>query len=223
MTGRPQSSSVALPRRPRGRPNGSAEAAYQASLEEFCDRILKIKSQLDFEVGTRGWCYLLEGERVIDKGEFDACENLITRCCKDGNLPLDICAEDGKRAADGIERLDGTDVEDEADAVIDYIDSAHLSYTPFSFWADLDVYMENLADHKHPDYLKLHVQDYLRRFGARKLEAKALVARPEAGRELCRQAILRYVPETAISDYRQRLAAVRQKLQHAIIARMAAE
>jgi hypothetical protein len=341
MTGRPQSSSVALPRRPRGRPNGSAEAAYQASLEEFCDRILKIKSQLDFEVGTRGWCYLLEGERVIDKGEFDACENLITRCRKDGNLPLDICAEDGKRAADGIERLDGTDVEDEADAVIDYIDSAHLSYTPFSFWADLDVYMEiavekgdlkslfarvaqpfhipiqnvggwadlnvragmmqrfklweergkqcillycgdhdpgglhisgylrsnlaelgavvgwmpgsliidrfgldydfieangltwidnletgsgkNLADHKHRDYLKLYVQDYLRRFGARKLEANALVARPEAGRELCRQAILRYVPETAISDYRQRLAAVRQKLQQAIIARMAAE
>jgi len=57
-----------LPRRPRDRPNGSAEDAYQASLEEFCQRILQIRSRLDFEVGTRGWCYLLEGERVVDKG-----------------------------------------------------------------------------------------------------------------------------------------------------------
>src|SRR6516162_2391019 len=130
MTGRPQSSSVALPRRPRGRPNGSAEAAYQASLEEFCDRILKIKSRLDFEVGTRGWCYLLEGERVIDKGEFDACENLITRCRKDRNLPLDICAEDGKRAVDGLEKFDEPDAETEADDLFDYVLDAHNHYNP---------------------------------------------------------------------------------------------
>src|SRR5215472_1962000 len=62
---------------------------------------------------------------------------------------------------------------------------------------------KSLADPKHPDHFKAYVQTYLRRFGARKVEANALVARPEAGRELCRQAILRYVPESAIDDYRQ--------------------
>jgi hypothetical protein len=76
-----------LPRRPRGRPNGSAEAGYQASLEEFRDRILQIRSRLDFEVGARGWCYLLEGERVVDKGEFDACARRDRRCCVYENTP----------------------------------------------------------------------------------------------------------------------------------------
>jgi hypothetical protein len=131
-----------LPRRCRGRQNRAAEAAYQADLEEFCARIRQIKSRLDFQVGTRGWCYLLEGERVIDKGEFDACERLITCCRKDGNLPIDICAEDNKRAADGVERLDYSNIEAEAEAIFSYVENAHLNYTPFSFWAEIDVYVE---------------------------------------------------------------------------------
>src|SRR5215472_15543681 len=100
-----------LPRRSLGRPNGAGEEAYQADLRAFCDCILEIKSRLDFEVGTRGWCYLLEGEHVVTKGEFATTERLITCCRKDGSLPLDICAADDKRAADGIERLDDPDIE----------------------------------------------------------------------------------------------------------------
>ena len=53
---------------------------------------------------------------------------------------------------------------------------------------------KSLADPKHPDHFRPYVQSYLKRFGARKVEANALVARPEAGRELCRQAIRWYVP-----------------------------
>jgi hypothetical protein len=131
-----------LPHLPRGRPNGAAKAAYQTALTEFCDRILQIRSRLDFEVGTRGWCYLLEGERVIDKGEFDTCEQLITYCRKDGNLPLDICAEDGKRAVEGLEDLDEPNVETRADDIFRYIHNAHSYYEPISFWDDLDVYVE---------------------------------------------------------------------------------
>jgi len=67
------------------------------------------------------------------------------------------------------------------------------------------------------------VQGYLKRFGARKVEANALVARPDAGRALCRQAILRYVPESSIKEYRRKLSAVREELRQAIAARMAAE
>ena len=52
----------------------------------------------------------------------------------------------------------------------------------------------HLDSPKHPDHLKSYVQSYLARFGARKVEANALVVRPAAGRELCRQAILKYVP-----------------------------
>jgi len=131
-----------LPKRPRGRQNGTAEAAYQAELRAFCQRILEIGSRLDFEVGTRGWCYLLEGEGVITKGEFNDAERLITRCRKSGDLPLDICAEDGKRAVDGIEDLDEPNIETRADALFYYIHNAHSHYEPLSFWGDLDVYVE---------------------------------------------------------------------------------
>jgi len=72
----------------------------------------------------------------------------------------------------------------------------------------------SLADPRHPDHLKPYVQDHLRRFGARKVEANALVARPEGGRELCRQAILRYVPEGAVGE---RLAVRREELRLEII------
>ena len=327
-----------LPRRPRGRLNGVAEEDYQASLRAFCERILEIKSRLDFEVGTRGWCYVLEGEHVVTKGEFDECERLITRCRKSGDLPLDICAEDGKRAAEGIEWIDENDIEEEVDSVIWRMGNAHLFYRPISFWDGLNVYVEvaveksdlkslfsritnqlhiviqnvggwadlnvragmmrrfrrweaegkqcallyfgdhdpgglhisdflranfeeleravgwspryliidrfgldynfierngltwienlatgsgkSLADPKHPDHFKAYVQTYLRRFGARKVEANALVARPEAGRELCRQAILRYVPGNAIAKYEARLAALREELRQALIERM---
>jgi hypothetical protein len=329
-----------LPRRPRGRPNGAAERAYKAQLLAFCEGIVKIRSRLDFEVGSRGWCYLLEDGHVITKGEFDEAERLIARCRKSGDLPIDICAEDGKRAADGVEKLDDPHVDSEADAVIQYVDRAHLFYTPISFWDDLDTYVEvaveksdlkslfsrvtrelhvviqnvggwgdinvranmmrrfrrwevdgkrvvllycgdhdpgglhisdflranfaelqkavgwspenlvidrfgldydfiqanglvwidnletgsgkSLADPKHPDHFKPYVQDYLRRFGARKVEANALVARPEMGRELCRQAILRYVPGAAAANYQRRLAAVRSELRQAIAERISA-
>lgn len=50
-----------------------------------------------------------------------------------------------------------------------------------------------LDDPRHPDHRKAYVQNYLAEFGARKVEANALVTRPQAGRELCLAAIRRYV------------------------------
>src|SRR5262249_41179549 len=135
-----------LPRLSKGRPTATTKARYDQEVQEFCDLILKIRSRLDFEVGTRGWGYLLEGERVIDKGEFDACERLIRCCRRGGPLPLDICAEDSKRAVDGIERLDWSNIEAEANSIMAYVDRAHLSYTPVSFWEDLDFYVETAVE-----------------------------------------------------------------------------
>ena len=62
-----------------------------------------------------------------------------------------------------------------------------------------------LDNPRHPDHLKPYVQDYIRRFGARKVEANALVVNPEAGRELCRSAITEFVSEEAVTEYQSRL------------------
>lgn len=66
-----------------------------------------------------------------------------------------------------------------------------------------------LDDPKHKDHEKPYVQDYIRAHGIRKCEANALVVRESAGRQLCRDAILRYIDDEAPLDYAQSLAAPR--------------
>jgi hypothetical protein len=78
-----------------------------------------------------------------------------------------------------------------------------------------------LDDPDHPDHFKPYVQDYIRQFGVPKVEANALVVRPEEGRELCRQAILRYLPDAAVENYDERLRDAREELKDAIAQRMA--
>lgn len=78
----------------------------------------------------------------------------------------------------------------------------------------------NLASPTHKDHKSEYVQRYLREFGARKVEANALVVRPDAGRELCRQAILRYLPEDAPARYRESLRPYRRQARTEILRRV---
>jgi len=131
-----------LPKRGRGRKSAAAEVAYTKELEAFCEDIRQINSTLDFRVSSRGWCYILEDRIGLAKGDFDSAQELINDCRKSGLLPLDICAQDGSRAADGIEVLDRLAPRQEAEAWIETLKSAHQRYTPFSFWKDKEYYCE---------------------------------------------------------------------------------
>src|SRR4029077_2750132 len=82
-----------LPKRPRGRPSPKATLLFEERVADFCDLILKIRSTMDFDIGGRGWCYILE-RHGLRKGDFDAAQRLINDCRKSGGLPLDICQED---------------------------------------------------------------------------------------------------------------------------------
>jgi hypothetical protein len=73
-----------------------------------------------------------------------------------------------------------------------------------------------LDDPQHRDHYRPYVQDYPKRFGVRKVEANALVTRPSEGRQLCRQAILKYVNERDLDDYGQKVAAAREELRLAV-------
>jgi hypothetical protein len=64
------------------------------------------------------------------------------------------------------------------------------------------------------------VQDYIREYGKRKVEANALVVLPEIGRQLCRDAILRFIPADAPEKYRRKLDRVRLQLRRAIRRRL---
>ncbi|CAG4900280.1 hypothetical protein [Paraburkholderia saeva] len=82
---------------------------------------------------------------------------------------------------------------------------------------------ERLDDPKHKDHFKPYVQDYLRRYGARKVEANALVTQPDAARKLCREAILRYLPVDVFVDYTRAIAFEREKFASTFARRLAAE
>jgi hypothetical protein len=132
-----------LPQRRRGRQSAEAEVEYREQRERFCALILQINSTMDFKVGSRGWCYILE-QHGLTKGNFDAAERLISDCRKAGDLPLDICAEDDSRATVGLQgEPDNSDIEAVAESWIDYVrEHAHKGYTPFGFWDDLNTYVE---------------------------------------------------------------------------------
>jgi hypothetical protein len=75
---------------------------------------------------------------------------------------------------------------------------------------------KDLADPKHRDHNSGYVQQYIKKFGKRKVEANALVVRPEAGRQLCREAIEKYLDLTAIAEYERRLAEQRRQVELAL-------
>jgi hypothetical protein len=62
---------------------------------------------------------------------------------------------------------------------------------------------KDLGDPSHRKHGEHDVQDYIRRFGERKVEADALVTRPEAGRALCERAILEFIDQDGIDEYKQ--------------------
>jgi hypothetical protein len=76
----------------------------------------------------------------------------------------------------------------------------------------------NLADPRHPQHHHADVQAYLKKYGARKVEASALVVKPEAARDVCRDAILRYVDGSRIPEFErheaQQQALVQAEIQH---------
>jgi hypothetical protein len=115
---------------------------WREEVAAFCRLILKIRSTMDFAVGSRGWCYILE-RHGLRKGDFDAAEKLINDCRKSGELPLNICAEDSSRETVGIEQLDNLSIDDEVASWVDHLrNRAQESYTPISFWDNLDIYVE---------------------------------------------------------------------------------
>ena len=67
---------------------------------------------------------------------------------------------------------------------------------------------KDLGSSSHPNHNMDYVQNYIAEHGRRKCEANALVVRPEQGRELCRQAIVKYLGEDAIDRFRDK----RQKI-----------
>ena len=78
---------------------------------------------------------------------------------------------------------------------------------------------KDLADPAHKYHHHEDVQEYLRIHGPRKVEADALVIRPDDAHDLCREAILKYVDEDGIAEYEERRDELREEMRKAVIER----
>lgn len=71
---------------------------------------------------------------------------------------------------------------------------------------------KNLADTKHKDHNAKYVQEWLKLYGARKVESNALVVRTKEGRKLCEQAIRKYVKPSSLKKYEKKMTPHRIEL-----------
>jgi hypothetical protein len=49
-----------LPRRKRGGQSAAAEAEFERTLAEWCQEIIRVADTMDYKIGARDWCYVLE-------------------------------------------------------------------------------------------------------------------------------------------------------------------
>jgi len=75
-------------------------------LIDFSNYLEDMSGEIGFKVSSRGWAYLLETRRIINKDQFDRITNLINTCRKKGYLPIDFVAEEDARAFKGVEKPD---------------------------------------------------------------------------------------------------------------------
>ena len=85
---------LVLPRRGRNR---------EEEMIRFAVKLKEIGRGIGFKISPRGWCYQLEGFRLINKDQFDRVENAINECREKGYLPIDFVAEEEGRKFSGVE------------------------------------------------------------------------------------------------------------------------
>lgn len=72
------------------------------NIHHFAAMLIELSNKIGMKVSSRGWCYLMEQRRIINKDQFDKIEQIINRCRKQGILPIDFTAEDKGRAFSGV-------------------------------------------------------------------------------------------------------------------------
>ncbi len=75
---------------------------------------------------------------------------------------------------------------------------------------------KDLASPKHPDHKKPYVQDYIKQYRVRKCEANSLVVRSEQGRQLCRDAVNKYIRPDAPRQYEELMDIARDEVRNQI-------
>jgi len=125
-------------------PNGRG-ANRLTQLERFSNQLMELSEQIDMKVSSRGWCYQLEGFRLIDKNEFDIVEKIIDECVKAGKLPVDFVLVEDARMFSGVEV---PDTETPLEYFSDYLSTTLNCWKMFTpdWWEDEKYYIQMVVE-----------------------------------------------------------------------------
>lgn len=114
-------------------------------LQGFADELIQISNRIGFKVSARGWCYLLEQSRVINKDQFNKVEDAINRCRRFGILPVDFVAEEDARAFNGVEHPSPGTVKDTLKWMLRDVLDGQKYFTP-DWWDGEDYYIQMVVE-----------------------------------------------------------------------------
>lgn len=115
------------------------------NLEEFSEFIKDISKTIGFRVSSRGWAYILEQKRFINKDQFDKITNIINKCRKKGFLPIDFTAEESARDFVGIESPSEENIIDDFGEWLYTAYDAADHYTP-DWWKGEEYYIQMVVE-----------------------------------------------------------------------------
>jgi hypothetical protein len=114
-------------------------------LEEFSEYLQDISDKIGFKVSSRGWCYLLETRRLINKDEFERVNELINKCRRKGLLPIDFVAEESAREFQNVEKPDEKDVIEKFGQYLKFTRNTAEVYTP-DWWEGEEYYIQMVVE-----------------------------------------------------------------------------
>ena len=114
-------------------------------LQQFAEELKNIDRQVGFKISARGWCYQLEGFRLINKDQFNKVENLINECRSNGFLSIDFTAEEEGRRFSGVERPEDDTPEQYLGSLLSATLRCEEFYTP-DWWTGEDYYIQMLVE-----------------------------------------------------------------------------
>lgn len=137
---------IKIPRRKKGEHGKKVEEKYQEEVTAFVDYLKQIESTLTFKVSSRGWCYLLENQNLINKSEFAWAECKINECRKKGILPIYFVAEDEARLFDNLESDYYSTPSEFLASRLDHLRHCEQYYGGISFWESQSYYIQLVVE-----------------------------------------------------------------------------
>lgn len=114
-------------------------------LEMFSQFLKEISRDIGFRVSSRGWAYILEQKRFINKDQFNKVTNAINKARKKGFLPIDFTAEESARDFSGVEKPTACSIVDDFGNWLRASFDAADFYTP-DWWDGEEYYIQMVVE-----------------------------------------------------------------------------